>query len=155
MNRVKIEYRRLTDLHPYENNPRNNDAAVSPVAASMHDFKFNSPIVIDKNDVIVCGHTRYAAAKSLGLIEVPTIRADWLTPDQIREFRLVDNRVAEFSSWDVEKLSEELANITIDMTRYGFEPAEVKEDNYSEVPPKKPITGNGDIWMESPAKSFG
>ena len=147
MNRVKIEYRRLTDLHPYENNPRNNDAAVSPVAASMHDFKFNSPIVIDKNDVIVCGHTRYAAAKSLGLIEVPTIRADWLTPDQIRAFRLVDNRVAEFSSWDTEKLSEELANITIDMTRYGFEPAEVKEDNYSEVPPKKPITENGDIWL--------
>lgn len=90
MNTIEME---LSELIPYENNPRKNDEAVDKVALSISAFGFKVPIVIDKNNVIVTGHTRYKAAKKLGLSVVPCIKADDLTDEQIKAFRLADNKV--------------------------------------------------------------
>lgn len=112
---VKIE-----NLIPYENNPRNNERAVDKVANSIKEFGFKVPIIIDKDNVIVCGHTRYLAAKHLGISEIPCIMACDLTEQQIKAFRLADNKTAEFSSWDYDLLGYELEDIDIDMTDFGF-----------------------------------
>lgn len=114
-----INYK-VNDLIPYENNPRHNDGAVKAVANSIKEFGFKVPIVIDKNNVIIAGHTRLKAAKELGLEEVPCIVADDLTEDQIKAFRLADNKVGELSEWDFAKLEEELAGINMDMTAFEF-----------------------------------
>lgn len=128
---MKIEEMRVGDLVPYENNPRKNDGAVDAVAASIKEFGFKVPIVVDKNNVIVAGHTRLKAAKKLGLKTVPVIRADDLTEEQIRAFRLADNKTGELAEWDFEKLKEELNEIqAIDMEEFGFmvnEIAKMKE----------------------------
>lgn len=111
----------VDDLIPYENNPRKNDDAVDKVALSISAFGFKVPIVIDKDNVIVCGHTRLKAAKKLGLKTVPCIKADDLSDDQIKAFRLADNKVGEFSIWDCAKLEKQLEGITeIKMTDFGF-----------------------------------
>ena len=113
---------KLNDLHPYENNPRYNDDAVEAVASSIEQFGFKVPIIIDKNNVIVTGHTRYKAAKQLGLEKVPCIKADDLTDQQIKAFRLADNKVSEIATWDMEKLNLELEEIEdIDMSDFGFD----------------------------------
>lgn len=120
---MKIIEKRLSELHPYENNPRNNDSAVEFVANSIQEFGFKTPIVIDKNNVIVCGHTRYKAAKKLKMSTVPCIMADDLTDEQIKAFRLVDNKTAEFSEWNLDRLDVEMTEIErndIDMTMFGF-----------------------------------
>lgn len=118
MNIVEIT---LKELKPYENNPRNNDEAVEPVANSIKEFGFKVPIVIDKDNVIIAGHTRYKAAKKLGLEKVPCIVADDLTEEQIRAFRLADNKVSEIATWDIELLDIELDNILdIDMSLFDF-----------------------------------
>lgn len=101
-----IENMQLTDIVPYENNPRHNNNAVSAVAESIKTFGFKVPIVIDSNNVIITGHTRYKAAQKLELDQVPVIKASDLTPDQVNAFRLADNKVAEFSTWDEDKLNE-------------------------------------------------
>ena len=122
-NKRKIEYRKLDELVPYVNNPRNNDDAVDKVAASIAEFGFNVPIVIDKKNVIITGHTRYKAAKKLSIEEVPTIQVDDLTEAQVKAFRLADNKVGEFAEWDFEKLNVELqglAELDFDMTDLGF-----------------------------------
>ena len=112
----------LEELKPYENNPRNNDEAVEPVANSIKEFGFKVPIVIDKNNVIVAGHTRYKAAKKLKLDKVPCIVADDLTEEQIRAFRLADNKVSEIATWDYNALNFELENIIdLDMTMFDFD----------------------------------
>ena len=118
---MKIIDVKITSLKEYENNPRVNDKAVAKVAASIDEFGFKVPIVIDSNNVIICGHTRLKAAQSLGLEVVPCIVADDLTDEQIRAFRLADNKTSEFSEWDFEKLDEELAALDLDMTLFGFE----------------------------------
>lgn len=110
----------VDDLIPYENNPRKNDEAVDKVALSISAFGFRVPIVIDKNNVIVSGHTRLKAAKKLGLKTVPCLRADDLTEEQIKAFRLADNKVAEFSQWDEDKLLLELESLEMDMSLFGF-----------------------------------
>ena len=116
---------RLNDLKPYEKNPRNNDNAVKAVSNSIKQFGFKVPIVIDSNNVIVCGHTRYKAAKKLNLATVPCVVADDLTPDQIKAFRLADNKVSELAEWDIAFLSEELEELddltSIDMEDFGFD----------------------------------
>lgn len=118
---MKIIEKKLTDIKPYENNPRNNDNAVEYVAASIDEFGFKVPIVIDKNSVIVAGHTRYKAAEKLGLEKVPCIIADDLTPEQIKAYRLADNKVSELSTWDGDRLTIELHELEMfDMQTFGF-----------------------------------
>jgi len=148
---MKIEDIKLADLVPYEHNPRKNDKSVDKVAASIKEFGFKAPIVIDKNNVIVCGHTRYKAAKKLGLDTVPCIRADDLTDEQIKAYRLADNKVGEDSEWDFDKLDDELKDIfDIDMGEFGFDlddAPDVKEDNYDPEPPKEPKSKPGEVWI--------
>lgn len=112
---------KINKLKEYENNPRKNEKAIGVVEKSIKEFGFKNPIIIDKNNVIVCGHTRLAAAKNLGLKEVPCIMADDLTDEQIKAFRLVDNKTAEFADWDYEKLNEELSNIDMDLSEFKLE----------------------------------
>lgn len=121
MKEMKIEYKGIEELIPYENNPRINDHAVDYVANSIKEFGFKNPIIIDKDNIIVAGHTRLKACEKLGIKRVPTIIADDLTEDQIKAFRIADNKVAEFSNWDLGKLDLELEDIEIDMSDFGFE----------------------------------
>ena len=115
----QIVYKKVADLIPYENNPRNNDEAVEYVANSIKQFGFQVPCVIDKDNVVVAGHTRLKACKRLGIKEVPCIVADELTDDQIKAFRIADNKVGEVATWDNQKLAEELADIDLDMDMFG------------------------------------
>lgn len=118
----------LGELIPYENNPRNNDDAVDKVAASIREFGFRVPIIVDKNNVIVAGHTRLKAAELLELETVPVIRADDLTDEQIKAYRLADNKTAEFADWDFAKLEKELEALAdVDMTAFGFEEMKITE----------------------------
>ena len=145
----------VDEVRPYGKNPRKNENAVKYVKASIEKFGFKVPIVIDKNRVIVCGHTRLMAAKSLGMTEVPCIYADDLTDEQIKAFRLADNKVGEFAEWDMDMLGDELDAIAdacdIDMGDFGFdlsgdeEEAEVVED---EVPEEvEPVCKKGEVWQ--------
>lgn len=119
---IKVVEMEIDKLVPYENNPRNNDVAVEKVAASIQNFGFKNPIIIDKNNVIVAGHTRLKAAELLGLETVPVIMADDLTEEQVKAFRLADNKTGELSGWDFSMLEEELDSIrTIDMSEFGFD----------------------------------
>ena len=118
---MTIIEKNIKDLKPYERNPRHNDNAVDAVAASIREFGFKVPIIIDKDGVIVAGHTRYKAAKKLRLNAVPCIIADDLTDEQIKAFRLADNKVSELAEWDIDLLDIELDDITdIDMSQFGF-----------------------------------
>lgn len=126
MGDLKIVYKKVDELIPYENNPRNNDGAVEAVAKSIEEFGFKVPLVIDKDGEIAAGHTRLKAAKELGLEEVPCIIADDLTPEQVKAFRLADNKVAEFAQWDIELLNLELEELSLEdldfeMADFGFE----------------------------------
>ncbi len=121
MKEMKIIYKNIEDIIPYENNPRHNDNAVEYVANSIKQFGFKVPIIIDKENVIVTGHTRLKAAEKLGMKEVPVIMADDLTEDQIKAFRIADNKVSEYSTWDNERLDLELEDINLDMSEFGFE----------------------------------
>lgn len=123
---MNIQVFDIEQIKPYENNPRNNEKAIDKVAESIKQFGFKQPIVIDKNNVIVAGHTRYLAAKQLDFVRVPCIVADDLTEEQIKAYRLADNKVAEFSEWDFDLLNEELAALDdFDMSDFGFEVNEV------------------------------
>ena len=112
---------KIDDIKPYENNPRNNDDAVDYVANSIKEFGFKVPIILDKNNIIVAGHTRYKACKKLGINEIPCIIADDLSEEQIKAFRLADNKVSEKAEWNINLLNEELENIiNIDMSQFDF-----------------------------------
>lgn len=147
---MEIIYLKLNEIHPYEKNPRKNEAAVEPVAASIKEFGFKVPIIIDKDNIIVAGHTRYKAAKKLQMEEVPCIKADDLTEEQIKAFRLADNKVAEAAEWDFQLLGEELEGLTIDMEQFGFElvgeEKEIVEDEAPE-PPAEPKSKLGQIYQ--------
>lgn len=155
MKDMEIIFLKTADLVPYENNPRHNDDAVEEVSASISRFGFKVPIIIDKNNVIVAGHTRLKASQALGLEKVPCIRADDLTDDQIKAFRLADNKVSERSTWDEEKLFIELDEIEMDMSEFGFdldiEPLELDPDDTESddvpEPPQEARTKRGDIYQ--------
>ena len=151
----------VSEVRPYEKNPRKNAEAVKYVRASIEKFGFKQPIVIDSNRVIISGHTRLEAAKSLGMAEVPCIVADDLTDAQVKALRLADNKVAEFAEWDLDLLGGELGELAdisdIDMGDFGFdlsefdniglndEDTEVVED---EVPEEvEPVCKKGEIWL--------
>lgn len=159
MEKPKIIWRKPDDLTPYENNPRVNDGAVEAVAASIKEFGFKVPIVVDSNGVIVAGHTRLKAAKKLGLDSVPVIVADDLTPSQVKAFRLADNKTGELAQWDMAKLNIEIDGIEeIDMGEFGFcdfdfggfgsdgDLYESDEDEDVPEPPDDPVTKLGDVY---------
>jgi hypothetical protein len=119
---MQIVYKKVDELIPYINNPRKNDDAVDKVASSIKHFGFKVPIVIDQQNEIVAGHTRLKAAKKLGIKEVPCIVADDLDDNQIKAFRLADNKVSEAAAWDDELLGIEMFSINdIDLTDFGFD----------------------------------
>ena len=154
MSQVQVIQMKLTELIPYENNPRINDDAIDVVANSIKEFGFKNPIIIDKDNVIVCGHTRRLAAIKLGLTEVPCIRADDLTEDQIKAFRVADNKTSELSTWDLDKLKIELGDIELNMADFGFEDLldqmkELPEDDEFDADTeleKEAFVKKGDIW---------
>ncbi len=158
---MHVELRPLSDIHPYENNPRQNDAGVDAVAASIREFGFRQPIVVDTQGVIIVGHTRYKAALQLGLDQVPTHVATELTPTQTKAYRIADNQTANLSAWDTDLLPIELAelqDLDFDLSLTGFssdellgflnsEPEEGLTDP-DDVPelPQEPTTQHGDVW---------
>jgi len=159
---MKVEQRKLSEIKPYENNPRQNDAAVDAVAESIRQFGFRQPIVVDEEGVIIVGHTRYKAAQKLGLEEVPVHVAKGLTPEQIKAYRIADNKTADLAVWDYELLPIELAELQgmdVDLGLLGFSKDElaklldpgVKEGltDPDEVPepPDEAITQPGDLWI--------
>ena len=155
MNKLNIIYKNTSELIPYINNPRDNTQAIDKVASSIKNFGFKVPIIIDKENVIIAGHTRLKAAKKLGLEEIPTIKVEDLTEQQIKAFRIADNKTSEFAEWDMELLEIELEGLDDLFT--GFDTAEfddimgidreVEEDDFDEEPPEEPISKRGDIWL--------
>jgi DNA modification methylase len=158
---MKIEIVDINTIKPYENNPRKlKDSAIEKVAKSIKEFGFRQPIVVDKEKIIVVGHTRYRASKKLGLTNVPITIADNLTPEQINAYRIADNRTNEEAEWDIELLKTELKDLQLkdfdlDLTAFNedqlnnflFEEKEglTDEDAVPETP-EEPITKLGDIW---------
>lgn len=146
---MKIKNMKINDLIPYENNPRNNEGAIEYVANSIKQFGFKVPIVVDKDNVIVAGHTRWLAASALEMDEVPVVVADDLTPEQIKAFRIADNKVAEKASWDFTKLADEIKGIDTDinLNELGFGEFELdtllngndfnEDDDFLEAPSKE------------------
>ena len=121
---LNVKMMPIGDVVPYEKNPRLNDQAVDAVASSIREFGFKVPIVVDSKGVVVSGHTRLKAAKTLGLDEVPVIVADDLDDTKIKAFRLADNKVAELADWDESLLIkelEELDDLNYDMGQFDFE----------------------------------
>ena len=156
---IKIIEKSIDELVPYENNARINDKAVDVVANSIKEFGFKNPCIIDRNNVIVAGHTRVLACKKLGINKVPCIVADDLTEEQIKAFRIADNSSAQIAEWDIDKLMKELETIDYDMAQYGLaeqmaeietiiEKEKAKELVEDEIEtdniPKR--TETGDIW---------
>ena len=131
---MQIQHLNLTTLKPYKNNPRNNKPAIDAVANSIKEFGFKNPIIIDSDYVIVCGHTRYQAAKKLKLETVPCIIADDLTEEQIKAFRLADNKTAELAEWDIDLLNLELGDLLdFDMEQFGFSSDDIEEFTEDDV----------------------
>ena len=155
---MTIIERPIESIQEYKGNPRDNDGAVDSVAESIKLFGFKIPIIIDSEGVIVCGHTRIKAARKIGLKSVPCIIADDLTPDQLKAFRLADNKTAELADWDIEKLLAELKDIDVNMEPFGFSEEEIqgladkvfdiKDDDAPEVDMEaEPITKPGDLYI--------
>lgn len=152
---MRIQDLPLDTIIPYADNPRDNSGAVDAVAESIKQFGFNVPLVLDRDHVIITGHTRYKAAQKMGLSSVPCIIAEGLSEDQARAYRLADNRVSELATWDKVLLSKELKaleEIGIDMTDFGFSeeldelhPDDVQEIDTPEDAP--PVTKPGDIFQ--------
>lgn len=135
---MEIIEKNIFELREYKNNPRNNDAAVSAVANSIEKFGFKNPIIVDKNGVIVAGHTRFKAAKKLGLKNIPCILADDLTDEQIKAFRLADNKTAEIAEWNPEKLELELKELQMfPMNDFGFENMDFGKESFHPLEEKE------------------
>ena len=157
----------IDEIIPYENNPRKNDNAVDKVAESIKEFGFKVPIIIDKKNIIIAGHTRYKAAKKLDIKKVPVITAEDLTEEQVKAFRIMDNKASEFATWDYEALLEEMENLkledyNLELTGFDFNeiegimdkynPKEVEEDSNFNIEEQlesieKPKSQKGDIWL--------
>ena len=158
---MKIEIADINTIKPYENNPRKlKDSAIEKVAMSLKEYGFRQPIVVDKDRIIVVGHTRYRASKKLGFKEVPITIADNLTPEQINAYRIADNRTAEESEWDNELLKMEIKDLEskdFKLDLLGFNEDQLNDllfeekqglTDEDEIPeaPEEPITKLGDIW---------
>lgn len=159
MKKIKREQliKNIDEIIPYINNPRDNDAAVDAVASSIKNFGFNQPIAIDSNNEIIAGHTRYKAAKKLGIKEVPCVIIDDLTDEEVKAYRLADNKVAELAEWDIDLLNLELgelenANLEFNMEDFGFEidlqgENEVIEDDFECELEEETNIKQGDIFQ--------
>lgn len=152
MTDTEILHVKIGDIHPYPGNPRKNDDAVDAVAASIREFGFRNPIIVDAEYEIIAGHTRWKAAKKLKLKTVPVIVADDLTEDQVKAYRLADNKTGEIAEWDLPLLKMELEDIDMDMSVFGFDldlEFDVDVDDVVEVEPEdlpdEPITKLGDV----------
>jgi len=158
---VKVKQTSIDQVIPYARNPRKNGDAIAKVAASLKEFGWQQPIVVDSEMVVIAGHTRLAAARTLGMEKVPVVIADGLTPAQVKAYRLADNRVSQEAQWDDELLSveiEELLADGYDLSETGFDEDELAsllaqeiegltdEDSVPEVP-ETPKTVEGDIWI--------
>jgi hypothetical protein len=150
---MKVENLSIESLVPYARNPRKNDDAVKSLAASIKEFGWQQPIVVDKDKVVVAGHTRLKAAQALGMKQVPCVVASDLTPEQIKAYRILDNKLAEKSHWDLELLDLEIKEIDFDFEPFEVEfeappepEVEIVEDEVPE-PPVEPITKTGDLWL--------
>ncbi len=152
-NKLNIVYKKISELKEYENNPRKNDKAVDAVANSIKSFGFKVPVIIEPDGTIVAGHTRVKASKKLGLDEVPCIIASDLSPDQLKAFRIADNKTAELADWDLDKLVDELKTIEMNMDQFGFDDLEklldrdVLEDEFEEELPEVAYSKKGDIFV--------
>jgi Predicted transcriptional regulators len=149
----------IEQIKKYENNPRENAESIPYVVNSIKEYGFKNPIVLDSNMVIIAGHTRFEAAKILEMKTVPCIIAEDLTEEQAREFRLIDNKTAELSYWNFDKLLEEISHLECDLTQYGFNDIqdsirdlddvdEITEDNYKnpeQAKKKCPACGHVDF----------
>lgn len=159
---MNIELRHLSEIKPYEKNPRINDAAVEAVARSIREFGFRQPIVVDGDGVIVVGHTRWKAAQRLGLAKVPVHVARDLTAEQRKAYRIADNKTADIATWDLEQLAVELTDLQdmdVDLELLGFSADELAKlldpgvkDGLTDPdaipdPPGKAITRRGDLWL--------
>lgn len=150
---MQIIEKDINELKPYEKNPRRNDMSVGLVANSIQEFGFKVPMVIDKNGVIVAGHTRYKAAKQLGMKTVPCVVADDLDEEQIKAFRLADNKVSEYSLWDMDLLSQELNDLLdFDMSDFGFVMPD--ETIFEEVEPANPYSKEVKVPQYEPTGKF-
>lgn len=151
---MEVQSMSITDIKPYPKNPRDNDAGVDAVANSIKEFGWQQPIVVDKDKVIIAGHTRYKAAKKLGMDKVPVVVADGLSPEQVKAYRLADNKTGELTDWDMGLLDDDLGDITdIDMSDFGFDldvpddEKEVQEDDFDEEVPEEPKSKLGQIYQ--------
>ena len=159
---MKIELRKLSEIKPYPNNPRVNDDAVEAVAASLREFGFRQPIVVDAEGVIIVGHTRYKAALKLGLKQVPVHVATDLTPAQVKAYRIADNATNEIAAWNYELLPIELSalqEMNFDIGMLGFDQEELQRIMSGDVqegltdpddvpaPPDEATTRPGDLWL--------
>jgi len=137
---MNVVEKNISEIKEYAGNPRNNADAIEPVMRSIESFGFKQPIVVDKNNTIVCGHTRYQAAIKLGLATVPVVIADDLTDDEVRAYRIIDNKSGEYALWNDDLLKTELGAIDFDMSGYEFPDFadipnvadDIKELNYCE-----------------------
>lgn len=158
---MKIKQTPIDEVIPYARNPRKNGEAIAKVAASLKEFGWQQPIVVDSEMVVIAGHTRLAAARTLGMEKVPVVIADGLTPAQVKAYRLADNRVSQEAEWDDELLSVELEELLADgydLSETGFDEDELasllaqevegltQEDEVPEIP-ETPVTVEGDIWI--------
>lgn len=130
MQELNIVYKNIKELKPYKKNAKKHSKEqVEQIANSIKEFGFTQPVIIDKNNCVVAGHGRILGAKKAGLKQVPTVTLEELTEEQIKAYRLVDNKLNE-SEWDYSLLDEELENLTedIDMNLFGFEMEEQQDD---------------------------
>lgn len=149
---MEIVNLKLSDIHPYHNNPRINDQAVDAVAESIRQCTYVAPIIVDENHVILAGHTRYKALKKLGHEEAEVIVKSGLTDEQKRKYRLLDNKTAELAEWDFDQLETELDGLDFDGFDFGFglpeEEAEIVEDEPPEIDEDAdPKAKRGDIYQ--------
>ena len=155
--KITIVYKNIDELHEYENNPRLNDDAVDVVANSIKEFGWKVPIVIDKDNTIVTGHTRIKAARKLGITQIPCIVATDLSPSQIKAYRLADNSAAEKSGWDMSKLDMELKDLKdiFCMEDFGFVDYEALDSNFfPEEQTEQPVAEPQFVAGETPDDDY-
>lgn len=138
---MQVQSIKISEVKPYENNPRDNDSAVGGVAESIKQFGWQQPIVVDKDNVIIVGHTRYKAAKQLHMKEVPVVVAKNLSDEQVKAYRLADNKTGEKAIWDNKELLDELGSIDMSKVFTGFTSADVFDDVLDETD-NEPIKEN-------------